>query len=244
MTTTPIVPIITQSWLKRHERTVIVTLVLLAGSWGYAKYTDSAAVKAEARATVAEQTLVAQQTQNAQFAAQTAQVEQQYQGMLTALAAQNASLAQAVASRQASQKAQQAVDVTLPLPDLANRLKTLGNAPDGSVTTSGVQILLTQSGAVAVTQTLETIPALNADLKDTTALEQAEANAKAQGDLLIAEQGKQIIGLNLASVDASKVCTTQIAAVKAEANKAKRKWFIRGVIVGFIGGLWGGHAGL
>ena len=120
----------------------------------------------------------------------------------------------------------------------------LSNAPEGTVTASGVQILLTQSGAVAVTQTLETIPALNADLADSKAVLGATQVTLGKANDLIADQGKQIIGLNLASVDASKVCTTQIAAVKAEANRSKRKWFLRGALVGFLGGLFAGHAGL
>jgi hypothetical protein len=185
-----------------------------------------------------------QKTTDTQLAATVAQVTQQYQSMVQALAAQNVALAQAVAQRQASQVVNQNHDAVLPLPDLANRLKTLGNAPDGSVLAVGDKIELTQPGAVAVTQTLETIPALQGDLKDTQAALGASQGALTQAGTVIADQGKQITGLNLAATDQDKACKAQVAAVKADANKSKWSWFKRGVIVGFLGGLYAGHVGL
>jgi hypothetical protein len=132
----------------------------------------------------------------------------------------------------------------LPLSDLATRLATLGQAPVTDVSVVGNQIEVTQPGAVAIVQTLETIPALQADLKDTTAILGATQAAKAQADTLIAGQAKEITGLNLQITDADKACKTEIAAVKAEASRSKRKWFIRGFLAGVLGGLWLGHAGL
>ncbi len=243
MSTTPIATLTaTQTWLQKHERIIIVALVLLGSAWAYGKYADASASKAEARATVAEQVLAAQKTQDAQLASQTASVLAQYQAMVQALSAQSASLAQAVAQRQASQVANQKADTTLPLPDLAKRLKTLGNAPDGSVSVLGNQIALTQPGAVAVTQTLETIPGLQGDLDDNQKLLGATQAAKDQGDKVIDAQAKQITGLNTAAVDQDKACKAEVVAAKAEGKKNSIKWFKRGFIVGFVSGLWAGHA--
>ena len=253
MSATPVAPVVApvaisapvvQSWLQKHERIVIVALVLLVGGWGLGKYLDIAASRSEARATAAEQALVDQKAQNAQYAAQVAQVEQQYVAMVQALAAQNAALAQAVAQRQASQTVNQTHDAVLPLPDLANRLKTIGNAPEGSVSVLGDKIELSQPGAVAVMQTLETIPTLQGDLKDTQAALGATQAALTQAGTVVADKDKQITGLNLQISDADKACKAQVSAVTADANKSKRKWFLRGVLFGFLGGLWGGHAGL
>ena len=249
MSTTPVAPVATpapvvHSWLQKHERIVIVALVLLVGGWGLGKYLDIAASRSEARATAAEQALVDQKSQNAQTLATVTQLTQQYQQLTSTLAAQNASLAASLAARQTAQAAQRATDAQLPLTDLATRLATLGQAPVTSVSVIGNQIELTQPGAVAVVQTLESIPALQADLKDTTATLGATQAAKAQADTLIAGQAKEITGLNLQITDADKACKAQVSAVTADANKSKRKWFLRGVLVGFLGGLWGGHAGL
>lgn len=253
MSTQPVVPVVApvatpapvvHSWLQKHERIVIVALVLLVGGWGLGKYLDIAASRSEARATAAEQALVNQKAQNAQTLATVTQLTQQYQQLTSTLAAQNASLAASLAARQTAQAVQRATDAQLPLTDLATRLATLGQAPITSVSVIGNQIELTQPGAVAVVQTLESIPVLQADLKDTTTTLGATQAAKAQADTLIAGQAKEITGLNLQITDADKACKAQVAAVKAEANKSKRKWFLRGVLVGFLGGLWGGHAGL
>src|SRR5271157_4482162 len=89
------------TWVQKHERLIIVALVLAAGSWGLQHFLDNQAAKAETRASVAEQALVLQKSQNDAMAAQSAQVAQQYATMVQALAAQNASLASAVAQRQA-----------------------------------------------------------------------------------------------------------------------------------------------
>ena len=138
--------------------------------------------------------------------------------------------------------AQQKTDATLPVGDLANRLKTLGNAPDGSVSTEGDSVKITQSGAVAVTQTLETLPALRDNLRDETELAGAAQAAQKQGEVVIKDQATQITGLNLTLVDADKQCKAQIADVKAQARKSKIKFFKLGFVAGFVSGLWAGHS--
>lgn len=247
MATTPVAPATlvaeTKTWIQKHERILIVLMVLLAGAWGFSKFADLSASKAEARATVAEQALAAQKVSDAQNAATVAQVTQQYAVIVQSLQAQNASLAAAVASRQTALVAQQKTDATLPLTDLSNRLKTLGNAPDGTVLSDGNYVKITQPGAVAVVQTLETLPVLQSDLKDEMALAGAAQAAQKQGEVVIEAQGKEITGLNLTLVDADKQCKAQIAEVKATARKGKIKWFKIGFVTGFVSGLWAGHAG-
>jgi hypothetical protein len=239
MSTTPATPVttVTESWLRVHERIVIVALVLLAGSWGLSRYQDARSASLEARATVAEQALSAQQSQNSQNAAQITALTQQYQQLTQALTAQNASLTASLAARQKAQAAAVATDATLAPADLATRLETLGQAPVGSVTVSGNEIAMTQLGAVAITQTLEAIAPLQANLRDTTATLQTAEATQAKADALIADQTKQIAGLNLAAVDADKVCKAQVAEVKATSRKNSLKWFVRGTVIGFIGGL-------
>src|ERR1019366_4244076 len=135
MSTASVVPVAipapAQSWLQKHERIVIVALVLAAGSWGLQQYLNNVAAKAETRATVAEQALMLQKTTDTQLAATVAQVTQQYQSMVQALAVQNVALAQAVAQREASQVVNQNHDAWLPVPYFANRLKTLRKSPEG-----------------------------------------------------------------------------------------------------------------
>jgi len=229
-------------FIKTHERLLIVALVLLAGSWGYSRYADNAAAKSEARATVAEQTLASQKAQDAQNQAQIVQLTQQYQQLTQVLAQQNASLAASVASRQTAQVAQQAKDAHLPPSDLATRLQTMGNASVGEVTVTPTGLALTEQAAVSVTETLEAIPVLQADLRDTQITLQTSEATVAKANDLTAEQAKQITGLNLTAKDADVVCKAQITAVKAEARKGKIKWFKIGFVTGFVSGLWAGHS--
>jgi hypothetical protein len=235
MATTPVVPAApVQSWLQRHERIVIVFLALLVSTWGLGKFLDSRAVATEARAASAEQALSAQKTLDTQNASQTATVLAQYQSMVVALSGQNASLAASAAQRQATLAKDKATDSTLALPVLAVKLQNLGNAPDGTVSTTPNSVNLTQSGAVAVVQTLEEVPVLQATLKDTQTALAASAATQKQGDTVIADQAKQITGLNLTITDQDKACKAQIAAEKAAARKGKWKFFKIGFVSGFL----------
>jgi hypothetical protein len=244
-TSTPtITPTVTQSWLRTHERIVIVFLALLVSTWGLGKFLDSRAVTTEARAASAEQALSAQKSLDVQQASQTATVLAQYQSMVVALSGQNASLAASAAQRQATLAKDKATDSTLALPVLAVKLQNLGNAPDGSVSTTPNSVNFTQSGAVAVVQTLEEVPVLQATLKDTQTALAASAATQKQGDTVIADQAKQITGLNLMIIDQDKSCKAEITAVKAADRKSKFKWFKVGFVTGFLGGLYAGHAGL
>ena len=236
--------VVATSWLKAHEKLLIVLMILLASSWGFSKYADLRVAQTEARANSAEQALTQAKTQDAQNRATVAQVTQQYAAIVQSLQAQNASLSASLAQRQVSLAVQQRTDASLPLADLANRLKTLGNAPEGSVSVSGSQVTLTQPGAISVTTTLEQVPVLQQDLKDETTIAANGQAELAQANVVITEQTKQVTGLKLTITDEEKACTTQVAAVKAEGRKNSIKWFRRGVLVGIFGGLFAGHYGL
>ncbi len=246
MSITPATPVATPvpalSWLQRHERLIIVALVLLAGAWAYGKYADASVSKAETRAAVAEANLAAQKAQDTQNAAQILQLTQQYQQLTQVLASQNASLATSLAARQTAQAARVATDAQLAPADLATRLESLGNTPLGSVHVSGNEIAMTQPAAVKITQYLEQVPVLQADLKDTTATLQTAEAAQTKAAALIADQDKQITNLNVTLVDTDKVCKAQIAVAKAEGRKSKIRWFKIGYVSGFLSGLWAGHA--
>jgi hypothetical protein len=242
MSTAPATPVATpEHWYKKYERTIVIALVLLAGAWGYGKYTDVLASRAETRATVSEQALASQKDTDAQFALQTAQVLAQYQIMCQSLVAQNNALQASVAQRQAILVKQVTQDSTLSLPDLAKRLKTLGNAPETSVSLLGDHIDLTQAGAVAITQTLEALPVIQEDLKDTQATLGATQGALTQANVVLVDQNKQITGLNLAAVDQDRACKAQVAALKADARKSKLRWFKLGFLLGFGSGAYLGH---
>lgn len=230
------------TWLQKHERLLIVFLVLCAGTWGLGKYLDSSAKVAEARAAVAEQALVSAREQEAKNAAQASQTLQQYQAMVQTITDQNKALAAALAQRDAGLAGQQAKDKTLPLPELAKRWQVLANIGDSDISATSTGISVTSTGAVATVVTLEEVPVLQADLKDQkviTANTQAELD---KANMVISAQGVQIGSLNTVLLDQDKACKKEIAAAKAVGKRNSFKWFLRGFVVGFIGGTYTGHA--
>lgn len=241
-TTTPTVTSVTTSWLKLHEKLLIVVLCLGFGVFGLSKVYNVESARADEKYTAAQTALADAKANSAALATQSAVQAQQYQALVTALAAQNASLASAIASRQTALPVQQATDARLPLTDLATRLATLGQAPVGSVSVVGDKIDLTQLGAVAVTQTLEQVPVLQGNLADEIQIAQNKQQELEKSDLLADGLNAQIVGLNVQLTDQTKACTAQVAAVKAEGKKNSIKWFKRGFIVGFVSGLWAGHS--
>jgi len=129
---------------------------------------------------------------------------------------------------------QQKTDAALPVPDLVNRWAQLvpGTNFAGAVT-SGNNVTVTPSNALQTVQQLEKVPVLTQELANETTL-------KANDDLLIGQQNKNIFDLNASLTGAVKLdtdhqaqCVALVADVKAKAAKSKRRWFIIGYIAGF-----------
>ncbi len=88
-------------------------------------------------------------------------------------------------------------------------------------------------------QQLELVPAQHQELVN-------EQTLVATGNALVVAQTKQVTdltaqvtGLKLQSVDDAKVCQAQIAVVKADARKSKRRYFIAGFVAGIATRIFG-----
>lgn len=226
------------SWLKAHERIVIVFLVLLASVFAVNKIEDVVASRDAARATVAEAALASQKANDAQQATQTAQMQAQFQVMVDQLTKENIALAADVTARQGALQAQQGSDAHLPVSGLAQRIGTLASVPANSVSSSPAGVLLTQPGAVAVAQTLEQVPVLQADLKDETTIAANTQKELDGANGLTAQQAGQIVSLNKTIAAEDKDRKAEVDSVKADCRKSKRKWFVAGFITGIATRLW------
>lgn len=222
----------TLSWLQRHERIILVFLVLAFGSWFGNHWLNNTAAKDKLVATATAQQLNDQKATNATLAAQVATTAAQYQAMVTSLTQQNSQLAAAVSTRTVVLQQQQTVDKTLPLPDLGNRWSTLAALKPGDLTATQDGITVNDEGARETVAQLEQVPVLTANLKDTqTQVENGQAELdKANG--LIGDLGQQVSGLNTQITDQTKASAAEVASVKADAAKSKRNWFVRGLITG------------
>jgi hypothetical protein len=127
---------------------------------------------------------------------------------------------------------QQKTDTTMTPTELTTRWDVLVPSAGATVTPTGVS--LPEAGAVATVVQLEEVPV---QAKTITVLNQELAGEKevlAQSQKTNSDLISSITGLNLQIIDDNKVCTDQIAVVKAAARKSKRRWFTAGFILGFL----------
>lgn len=223
-----------KTWFQKHERMVIVALVLLVTTFLGHRTLSFLSERAEARATIAEQALSSQKTTDAQLAANTSTITAQYQAMVQQLIAQNTALASAVTARQGALQVQKGTDALLAPSGLVQRLSSLAAAPPESVLAVGDTVVLTQPGAVAVAQTLEEVPVLQANLNDINQINVNLTKETTSCTNLVAAQAAQVTGLKTELLDQTTVSKAELAKVKAEGRKSKLRWFGLGFMAGFL----------
>jgi hypothetical protein len=81
-------------------------------------------------------------------------------------------------------------------------------------------------------QKLETLPALEANVKDQQSVISNKDSQIAGLNGVVTGLNGQVSGLGLQIVDAGKACDARVNEVKAEARKSKRNWLIRGLLAG------------
>jgi len=227
------------AWLRAHERLIMLALVLAVGAFGISKYFDVNAARNDAKYVAAEQAVVEAKANSAALALQASQTASQYQALITALAVQNASLSASMAQRTASSAAQRATDAKLPVPALISRWNDLAGT---NITVSGDSALVSVQDARKTVDLIEQVPVLTQNLSDQTKIAGNYQSELEKSDLLAAALNSQITGLNIQLTDQTNACTAQVKAVKAAGHKNSVKWFERGFGLGFIAGIFAGHA--
>lgn len=221
------------SYVKTHEKLLMAALFIALSWFTFGKIEN--VVAAHDNANLAQAKVIATQdaAKTAAVAAQVAQDAAQYQALALKLDAQNASLVAANAQLATALSQRQKTDATLPPTELASRWNTL--VPNAGVSITNGQATLPTTGAVATVQQLELIPAQQEELKNTQQeLNNAQSLVSAEGQS-ITTLNTEVVDLRAQMMDNQKVCTAQVAVVKAEARRSKRRWFYAGVIIGFIG---------
>lgn len=219
-------------YIKTHEK--LLAVVLAVGLiWGVTgKVNDAIAAHDQRTLDADKATLQAQVEKNTAIAQANAQLAAQYQALAQQTAAANKQLEASNAALVTALSQRQATDATLAPSDLAARIESLTALPTNSVVSTSNGFSLTAPAAVSIAQHLESVPALTAQV---TNLETEKANDEKQLSLqtdLVQGLNTQISGLKLTLGDATKVCSDQIAVVKADARKSKRRWFVAGFITG------------
>ena len=88
------------------------------------------------------------------------------------------------------------------------------------------------------------MPVLQANLKDETTIAQNTQTSLDNANSIISQVDGVITDLNAVHAADSAKCTADLNQVKADAKKNNFKWFKRGFIVGFLGGLYAHALGL
>ena len=223
------------TYVKAHEKLILAAIVGLVLWVGIGHIEGIIAAHDNVNLVQAKIVAQSQADKNAAIAEQVAIQAEQYKALAVQVNAQNAALEQANVNLANALIKQQRTDATLPPSELAKRWAALvpGMSEIG-MSWGATDMSLPHASAVATVQQLEEVPVLKTELSN--------SNKKLENvdTLLTASTGQittlnsSVDGLRLQIVDNAKVCTAQIAVVKAEARRSKRRWFIVGYVAGFI----------
>ena len=221
-----------KTWLQKHERLVIIFLAILAGVFLYNKVIDREAAHDQLVAVQAAQVLKAQEAKDATLAQAAAAQQQQYVALVQQLTQQNSALTAAMQNRTTVLQVQQKTDAALPIPDLGARLATLEGlgATDVVPTTSG--LTRSPNAAYKVTESLEQVPVLQANLADSQTQNDNLTTELAASTALSATKDEQITNLKQTVTDTQVAGDKNLAACKATARRGKLHSFFYGVGVG------------
>ena len=216
---------------KTHEKLILAVIAAGVLYFVIGRVDSIIARHDDAKLKQAQTVASVQSQKDAAIAAQVAADKAAFDALQAKLHAEDDALVQANVALATALTKQQKTDATLPPTDLVARWNALVPQAAASVTPKGVT--LPNTGAIATVQQLEIIPVQQEEITN-------EQTLVTNGDALAVAQTKQvtdltaqITGLKLSAVDDAKVCQTQIAVVKADARKSKRRWFV----VGFVAGI-------
>jgi hypothetical protein len=224
----------TESWLKQHEKLIIVVLILLSSIFVVNKGFNIIDKHWVDKTKAAQTTLQTQENTNKTLAEQVQSATENYQNQVAALTAQNQILENGIVSRDSGLKVQQLKDQSDTIQQLTNRVNQLETQGNAVVSNGGITLDATQ--AKETVTDLENVPVLKKDLADTNT-ELTDRQYELQlSSALVKNQAALITGLDNQLADQTKECKDEVSTIKAQARKSKFKWFGAGVIVGFIAG--------
>ncbi len=216
------------SYVKAHEKLLIIVLCIGAGIFAYQKAVTLIANHDQRASDLAHAALAAQHNTDVALATVNQQAAAQYQQLAEQLAQSNAALTTAIAQRNATTTKQQTIDRQLPPDQLVSRWESLTNMPKGLLVPTAAGVTATTAAAQETVGQLELIPQLDGDLRDTNSLLANEQKQFTSLASLNVGLNKQIDGLNIELVDQAKACTDDKNTLKANARKSKLKYLLLG----------------
>lgn len=231
-----------KSWLIRHERLIIVLMAVLLIAFLGNKYVNYSAEEAKQKASIAVQTAQIAKQRDDDLKTFVAQQTTQFAQLVQSLQADNRNKIAEIQNRNATLQRQQQSDAKLPLPDLGKRWQQELNLPDGGVQATDKGLLVDDPSARATVTELEKIPVLEANFENGKTI---VANKDSEIDSLNKLndlQKTQVASLNDTILKNDQACKLGVAAEKANSRKQYLRGFKHGGIIGFIAGIFAGHA--
>ena len=232
------------SWMQRHERIIIVAMVLAVGAFGLNKWLDKSAMDAASKAAVAQQVAAVQHDADLKIAAAVAQQTALFNHEQEVREQEMASLVAAMASRDvaSTNKVKNVLDPK-PISDVLTDLSAAYTKIDFDPTS------ITQDGklsfALPVVQQFTAAKierdTFAADLIDTKKELDIASTGLAQSTSLVGALQGQVTGLQTELKTQGAADAAVLKAEKAKARKSKLGWFKAGVAVGFVVGVFTGH---
>ncbi len=221
--------------LDRHH--LILYGVVAAGLLvGFYLYADWRAQVADARVQAASAVLAEVKQSNALLTQQIFQQAAAFAQEREQRDRQSAALLTEIQHRGRELTDQKKRDETLSLPEAGDRWTRLaGLGPGDLVATADGRLSASLDAARRTVIALEDLPVLRLDLG---ALRQQLENEKqnvAGLDQRVGDQQKLIEGKDAELKASGAVCDAKIGQEKAKARKSKSKWFMAGVVVGWVG---------
>lgn len=222
------------SWLKAHEKLIIVVLgiaafVFLARTW-LDHYYDVAKTAVTTTAT----TLTTQQDENKKLEQNYSDLIQKFNQTVSQLQTQNTQLASQAASAAQQSINQQALDAKLNNQQLAQKIEQLANQKNVQSTDQGVT--LNHDQTVGVTQQLEDVPTLKLELLSEQQINANDIQQIAGLNTEMDSCNSINTGLSKQIVDQKKADAAELKKAKIASSKGKLKWFGIGFISGFVTG--------
>lgn len=221
------------TWVQKHERLFLAVIAGFVLWFSIGRIDTLIANHDHANLQQAQVAAQVQQEKNDALAQQMAQHDADVKALDEKIQARDEQLTQLQAQLVAALTKQQATDSAMTTPEIAQRWQQL--VPDATVKpvpAGGVS--LTDAGAHATVAELEKVPVLTQQLSATNeALSNAQTLLTAEGQQ-VSDRDALITGLRAKAGDDAKVCAAQIATVKAEARRSKRRWFVAGYVAGWL----------
>jgi hypothetical protein len=217
------------SWVKSHLILLgVVVIIVFASVYGFdailARHADTEAQR--------WQGILAKQQQFSQdLLTKATEQATQLTAVNTSLLASNQKLAASITLRNTQTQAQIQKDSSLTAVELSVRIADITK---GNVTTQADNVILDLPTARVVTEKLDLLPSVQADLTDTQKQLAQEKDVAANLQTVIDAKEEVIVQDSITLADTVKADAAELKKVKADSRKSKVKIFGIGFALGFL----------